>query len=139
MSWFVNEVTFKGRAPTKSTLSDSDRSDLPSPGYGTKIRNRITQITNNIKIANSNDQNITIIYLMSRVILSVLNKFVYDRFAIYKAKGIEYNGREHRYQDHYFFAILRPVVYAISGFIKRFLYVYSVVIICGTGIMTRQD
>jgi len=42
-------------------------------GYGTKIPNHNTQITNNIKITNSNDQNITITYRISRVILSVLN------------------------------------------------------------------
>ena len=54
---------------------------------------------------------------MSRAILSILNKCIYDRFTIYKAKGIEYNGREHRYQGHYLFAILRPVVDAILGFI----------------------
>ena len=43
------------------------------PGYGNKIPNRNTQITNNFKITNSNDQNITVTYWMSRVILSVLN------------------------------------------------------------------
>ena len=42
--------------------------------YGNfKIPNHNTQITNNIKITNSNDQNITLTYWMSRVILSVLN------------------------------------------------------------------
>jgi hypothetical protein len=32
------------------------------PGYGTKTPNLKTQITNNIKIPNSNDQNISITY-----------------------------------------------------------------------------
>jgi len=43
------------------------------PGYGAKIPNHNTQITNNIQIKNSNDQNVTITYWMSRFILSVLN------------------------------------------------------------------
>ena len=43
------------------------------PGYGTKIQNHNTQITNNIKITNSNDQNIRVTYWMFRVILFVLN------------------------------------------------------------------
>jgi hypothetical protein len=34
------------------------------PGYGTKIQNYNTQITNNIKITNSNDQTISITYWM---------------------------------------------------------------------------
>jgi len=56
------------------------------PGYSTKIPNRNTQIKNNIKIKNSNDQSITITYWMSRVILSVLNfgfrslGFIWDLF-----------------------------------------------------------
>ena len=36
------------------------------PGFSTKIPNHNTQITNNIKIPSSNDQNISITYLMSR-------------------------------------------------------------------------
>jgi hypothetical protein len=43
------------------------------PGYGAKTPNHNTQITNNIQIKNSNDQNVTITYWMSRFILSVLN------------------------------------------------------------------
>ena len=43
------------------------------PGYGTKIPNHNTQISNNIKITKYNDQNITTTYRMSRDILSVLN------------------------------------------------------------------
>jgi hypothetical protein len=35
------------------------------PGFVTKISNHNTQITNNIKITNSNDQNILITYWMS--------------------------------------------------------------------------
>ena len=42
-------------------------------GYGTKIPNRNTQITNNIKIPSFNEQNISITYWMSCAILSVLN------------------------------------------------------------------
>jgi len=36
------------------------------PGYGTKIPNHNTQISNNIKIPNFNDQNISTTYSMSR-------------------------------------------------------------------------
>jgi len=36
---------------------------IPFPGCGTKTPNFNTQITNNIKITNSNDQNISFIYL----------------------------------------------------------------------------
>jgi len=42
-------------------------------GYGTKITNHNTQITNNIKITNSNDQNIYSVIGCLAVILSVLN------------------------------------------------------------------
>jgi hypothetical protein len=46
------------------------------PGYGTKIPNHNTQITNNIKITNSNDQNITITYrLLSDNMLSETEGF----------------------------------------------------------------
>ena len=42
-------------------------------GYLTKIPNYNTQITNNIKITNSNDQNITLTHRSFRFILFVLN------------------------------------------------------------------
>ena len=46
------------------------------PGYGIKIPNHNTQITNNIKITNSNDQNITITYrLLSDNMLSETEGF----------------------------------------------------------------
>ena len=36
------------------------------PGYGSKIPNHNIQITNNIKITNTNDQNISITYWIIR-------------------------------------------------------------------------
>jgi len=36
---------------------------IPFLGYGTKNPNYNTQITNNIKITNSDDQNVSVIYL----------------------------------------------------------------------------
>ncbi len=60
------------RGTSKSTLTESDET-IYLPEYGTKITNHNTRITNNIKITNSNDQNITVNYGMFCVILSVLN------------------------------------------------------------------
>jgi hypothetical protein len=60
-----------GERQSQLQLSQIETNYLPE--YGTKIPNHNTQITNNIKITNSNDQNITATYWIARVILSVLS------------------------------------------------------------------
>jgi hypothetical protein len=45
-------LRFRDRGTPKSTIADSDAA-IYLPGYGIKIPNCNTQITNNIKIANS--------------------------------------------------------------------------------------
>jgi hypothetical protein len=61
------------RGTSESTPTDIQKEAIYFPGYGSKIPNRNTQISNNIKIKNSNDQNISTTYWMSRVILVLLN------------------------------------------------------------------
>jgi hypothetical protein len=71
ISYEFEAIGFTGKRQSQLQLNCIEA--IYFPGYGTKIPNHNTQITNNIKITKSNDQNITITYRMSRDILSVLN------------------------------------------------------------------